>query len=65
MIMNLLGSIDIVGLIDPALQPYVKDGILAALVIWLLYTDRQDRKEDRAFWSEFYLKNKDTTKDKQ
>jgi len=51
-------------MIDPTLQPYVKDGILAALVIYLLYTDRQDRKEDRKFWSEFFDKHKDKKESK-
>ena len=40
------------------LTPYLKDGILAALVIYLLVTDRMDRKADREFYAE-YFKNKD------
>lgn len=40
------------------LLPYAKDGILAAIVIYLLVTDRMDRKADQQFWSEFFSKNK-------
>ena len=39
------------------LLPYIKDGILAALVIYLLVTDRQDRKADREFWAGFVKEN--------
>lgn len=36
----------------------MKDGILAVLVVWLLWTDRADRKADREFWVQMY-KDKD------
>jgi hypothetical protein len=39
---NLLGDI------------HLKDGILGLLVVWLLWTDRKDRKADREFWSNHY-----------
>lgn len=37
---------------------HVKDGILALLVIYLLVTDRMDRKADREFWKNFYQDHK-------
>lgn len=37
---------------------HLKDGILALLVIYLLVTDRMDRKADREFWTQFVKDNK-------
>lgn len=44
---------------EELIKAHFKDGLLAVLVIYLLYTDRLDRKEDRKFWSEFFEKNKE------
>ena len=43
---------------EELLKTYAKDGVLAAIVIYLLITDRLDRKADQIFWSEFFQKNK-------
>lgn len=43
---------------EDLIKLYAKDGILAAIVIYLLITDRLDRKADQVFWSEFFTKNK-------
>lgn len=45
-------------MIDEIFRQYFKEGLLAALVIYLLWTDRQDRKTDREFWTNFYKENK-------
>lgn len=41
------------------LFPYVKDGILAAIVVYLLVTDRADRKADREFYAQYFKQKED------
>jgi hypothetical protein len=45
-------------LINLLSQIHLKDGILAVVVIYLLITDRADRKAEREFWGNFYKENK-------
>jgi len=46
-------------MIEEILKAHLKDGLLAVLLIYLLWTDRIDRKEDREFWSNFFKDNKE------
>lgn len=50
-------------LIDWLLHISAKDGILAVLVMYLLITDRMDRKADRDFYAKYFSK-KDEKEDK-
>ena len=36
-------------MIEDILKAHARDGILAALLIWLLIADRADRRKDRKF----------------
>ena len=45
-------------MLEEIFKQYFKEGLLAALVIYLLWFDRVDRKADREFWSNFYKENK-------
>jgi len=45
-------------LINLLSQIHLKDGILAVVVVYLLVTDRADRKTEREFWSGFIKDNK-------
>lgn len=45
-------------LINLLSQIHLKDGILAVLIVYLLVTDRADRKTEREFWSGFINKDK-------
>jgi len=49
-------------MIDEIFRNYFKEGLLAALVIYLLWQDRKDRIADREFWVNLY-KEKRNEKD--